>query len=73
MIQAVRFTLAEISNEARHFVERGRVARHQPLVMLAPFYSAAEWSGITQELICHDFCLHDPVCDLVAQEDWPND
>jgi len=73
MVQAVRFALPEICDQARWLVLRGKLSRHQAMAELAAFYSAAEWQGICEELTRHDFCLNNPVCELMAHEEWSND
>jgi len=67
------FDIDALREEVRQLVEKGLVSRHQPIYTLCRYIPYREWLSVERELESNDFLLRDPVIDLLACEDWPND
>ena len=67
------YSLNIIQEEARQLVEKGMVARQQPIYTLCQFIPAREWVYVECELEKCDFLLRDRIGDLIGREEWDND
>jgi hypothetical protein len=69
----IDYSIADITNEARHLIEIGKIDRHQPIYVLCDFISPREWICAECELEKNDYLLRDHICDLLAKDDWSED
>lgn len=70
---SVSYSIALIKDEVRQLVNRGAIARHQPISTLREYIPAREWMGVELELEKNEFLLRDRLGDLIGREDWIND
>ncbi|MGA9379921.1 MAG: DUF4327 family protein [Phormidium sp.] len=67
------YTIDQIFDDVRNWVNQGLVARHQPIYSLSSLISAREWDSFQRELELNDYLLRDRIGDLIPQERWDND
>lgn len=67
------YSILMLMDEVRQLVEKGIVARRQPIYVLCQHIPAREWVYVEQELERNDFLLRDQIGDLIASERWDND
>ena len=73
MSTTIDYSIADITNEARHLVEVGKINPHQSIYVLCEFISPREWIGAECELEKNDYLLRDHICDLLAKDEWSED
>jgi hypothetical protein len=69
----VQYSLDVICDEVRHLLNKGLVARQQPIYILCQHIPAREWLAFERELEHHDFFLRDRIGDLLGHEVWSDD
>jgi hypothetical protein len=73
MSTTIDYSIADITNEARHLVEIGKINPHQAIYVLCEFISPREWVCAECELEKNDYLLRDHICDLLAKDEWSED
>ncbi len=69
----VLYSLDVIRDEACQLVEKGLLARQQPIYTLCQCIPASEWPELERELELNEFLLRDPIIDLLGKEEWEDD
>jgi uncharacterized protein YqgQ len=72
-LTTVRYSIEMIRDEVRQLVDKGIVARRQPIYILCKYIPAREWVEIELELERHDYLLRDRLGELLCQERWESD
>ncbi len=72
-LQATRYGVEAIQEEAKRLVQSGVVRRSEPIDHLRAFFPDREWIGIAEELLIQDFQFSDRICDLLGCEEWNED
>jgi len=65
--------LAMIQDEVRQLVDQRMIDRHQPIYILARYFSGREWVFVERELEANCFLLRDRIADLIPSEEWSSD
>ncbi len=69
----VLYSLDVIRDEACQLVEKGLLARQQPIYTLCQYIPASEWQELERELELNEFLLRDPIIDILGKEEWEDD